>query len=380
MKTRINRKYIYVILYIAAIFAVIYGCKYIMDALVYAVTNLNSLLFDLTSAAGRILSVFIIVVMGFVFAYVLEPAVAFFQKHLKIKRIYSVTLLYFLIILLTALIIYAVIHKIGFYDRNNITNAFYLAYMHYKKQFIDLYNDFYALIRKYDFGGIFYTISDIVNNVDIDFLGIVRLIGKWSVNIFLSLIVAFYFLKDKTRILFGMNKYLDIIFPDKAVYAIKNVFGSIHEVFSGYIRGQLTDALLMSVLIACSLSILKIPFAVPIGILSGFTNIIPFFGAIMGFFLSVVTALISSGVLKAVIAGVVMLVLQQIDSIIIVPRIVGDNVSLSPVMVIIALAIAGNIFGIWGMVFAVPVTALIKTFIKKWLSKLENKKFDSQKI
>ncbi|MBQ6555481.1 MAG: AI-2E family transporter, partial [Firmicutes bacterium] len=172
-----------------------------------------------------------------------------------------------------------------------------------------------------------------------------------------------------------------LLLPENACRKLFLAAREIHEVFSGYIRGQLTDAVIMSVLISSALSIMKLPFSVPIGIFSGFTNIIPYFGAVMGLVLSVITALVSGGTGKAVLAAVVMLILQQIDGLIIVPKVVGEKVSLSPVLVIIALGVAGNLFGILGMVFAVPATALIKLFARKQLKKLaaakENNKLEN---
>ena len=73
-----------------------------------------------------------------------------------------------------------------------------------------------------------------------------------------------------------------------------------------------------------------------------------------------------------------MLVLQQADSLIIAPRLVGERVSLSPPAVIAALGIFGNLFGLWGMVFAVPAAALLKIFFIAIIDKIEEKKFAKQ--
>lgn len=375
MRSLMNKKYIFTALYIAALFAVIYGCKYLMDAAVYAITNLDRLLGGLADGIGRILGIFAIVVLGFVIAYILDPAVTFIQKKFHTKRIWAVTLIYIFIILLIAAAAAGIINKIIIYDSSDLSNAFFLAYENYKTQFNELYDKFYLFIRHYDLLGAFSNLKSHVAD-RFDYLRAARSFGKWAANIFLGLITAFYFLKDKDRILYVIEHSFSLILPSKVFDVTKQGINDIHEVFSGYIRGQFTDALLMSILISSSLSILRIPFAIPIGIISGFTNIIPFFGAIIGFLLAVTTALLSHGIFKAIVTAVILLLIQQADSIIIVPRIVGENVSLSPVMVIIALGIAGNIFGIWGMVFAVPVTALCKIFLEKGLHKLEIRRLE----
>ena len=128
------------------------------------------------------------------------------------------------------------------------------------------------------------------------------------------------------------------------------------------------------------LTILRIPFAAVIGIITGFTNIIPYLGALVGLLLSAGAAILDGNIGRAAAAVVVMLILQQIDSIVIAPRLVGERVSLSPAAVIASLGIAGNLFGLWGMVFAVPSAALIKIFSLRLIKKLDRKRLRIDKI
>ena len=132
--------------------------------------------------------------------------------------------------------------------------------------------------------------------------------------------------------------------------------------FSGYITGQMTDALIMAILISISFTIAKIPYAIMIGILSGFSNLIPYVGAVIAFLLSVAMGLLSGEPIRALYAIIIVLILQQVDIILIVPKVVGKSVELHPAFVIISLAVFGGLFGIFGMIVAVPCGALIKTF------------------
>ena len=77
--------------------------------------------------------------------------------------------------------------------------------------------------------------------------------------------------------------------------------------------------------------------------------------------------------MKALYAAIVVILLQQLDSAVIVPRIVGNKVKLHPVLVILALSVFGGLFGIWGMVFAVPITALIKVTVARIYSRRKNR-------
>ncbi len=109
-----------------------------------------------------------------------------------------------------------------------------------------------------------------------------------------------------------------------------------------------------------------------------FTNIIPYLGALTGLVLSVGAALLDGNIGQAAAAAGVMLILQQTDSLVIAPRLVGERVSLSPPAVIASVCIAGNLFGIWRMVFAVPAAELLKVFLLKMMRLIELKKFANQ--
>ncbi|MPM89179.1 hypothetical protein SDC9_136287 [bioreactor metagenome] len=138
-----------------------------------------------------------------------------------------------------------------------------------------------------------------------------------------------------------------------------------NRIFSGYIRGQITDAFVMASLISISFLIIGIDYPLVIGVISGFSNLIPYVGAIVAFVLSISVAFFSGTPIKALYAGIVVLLLQQLDSSVIAPRVVGNKVKLHPVFVILSLSVFGSIFGIWGMIFAVPVAAIIKVIFKR---------------
>lgn len=183
------------------------------------------------------------------------------------------------------------------------------------------------------------------------------------VNLLLGFVIAFYFLLDKEKFLKGGKALFKRLLPQKIYLLVRKAALDAHSVFSGYIRGQLTDAFIMSLLIASLLTILRVRFAVVIGIISGFSNIIPYFGALVGFALAVLSALLSGEALKAVYAAIAVIILQQLDSAVIAPKIVGEKVELSPPAVIIALAVGGKLFGLWGMIFAVPAVGIFKNII-----------------
>ena len=143
---------------------------------------------------------------------------------------------------------------------------------------------------------------------------------------------------------------------------IAGFFTEVYQVVIGYLCGQLLDAAIMGALFAVTFWFIGIPYGVIIGIFSGFSNLIPYFGAAVAFLLAVLSGLFSTDPMRAVYAAIVILLLQQLDSAVIVPRVVGSRVELHPVLVLLSLAVFGGFFGFWGLLFAVPLGALLKNF------------------
>jgi predicted PurR-regulated permease PerM len=142
----------------------------------------------------------------------------------------------------------------------------------------------------------------------------------------------------------------------KAVAIIAEMDGAL----GGFIRGQLTVGAVIGVCITIALLILHVKYALLIGVLAGLFDIIPYVGAIVGFVPSVLLALFNDGWQHAVLVAIVFVAIFQAEGHFISPRIVSDSVGLSPLSVIVAILIGGEIGGIGGMFLAVPIAALIR--------------------
>ncbi|HNU81001.1 MAG TPA: AI-2E family transporter, partial [Bacillota bacterium] len=138
-----------------------------------------------------------------------------------------------------------------------------------------------------------------------------------------------------------------------------------------FIRGQLLAALIVGILSSIGLSIIRLDFAILIGMTAGIANIIPYFGPILGSVPAVIVGLLSGNPVKALLAIIVLVAVQQIDGTLISPRIVGSSVGLHPVFVMLSMIIGGSYLGLLGMLIAVPIAAIIKMFLVRWM---ENKK------
>ena len=188
-------------------------------------------------------------------------------------------------------------------------------------------------------------------------------IGSSFLDILIGLTAAFYFLMEKKKFLVILNDFFIVFGGNGIAGYVSAVFHEVYSVFAGYLSGQILDAVIMAVLFSGTFFIVGLPHAVFLGLLSGFSNLIPYFGAITAFILAVVSGLLSGTPMKAVYASVLILLLQQVDSIFIVPKVVGKKVELHPVGVLFSLAVFGSWFGFLGLFLAVPLGALCKKLL-----------------
>lgn len=192
-------------------------------------------------------------------------------------------------------------------------------------------------------------------------------LSSFVFNLFLTLIISIYTLLLKDSILVFCDKVAKKIFSDCLYKNSKHWLQTTSTVFYKFLSSQFLDACIIGFSTTLLLWILNVKFALTLGILLGICNMIPYFGAI---FASVVTGMITfftGGLSKAISALLALVILQQIDGNIIGPRIMSGALDLNPIIVIISISIGGAYFGVLGMFLAVPVAAILKIILTKWL-------------
>lgn len=149
-------------------------------------------------------------------------------------------------------------------------------------------------------------------------------------------------------------------FPESARPKAKAVMLDLHHVLGGFIRGQLIDAVVVGISIFVVLTIFHVPYAYLIAVFSGVFQIVPYLGAIVAFFPAVTLALIYNGTGNAIGVAVAVIAVHQLDGNLIAPRIMRDNVGLSPLWVIVSVLTFSELFGFVGTFIAVPAAAMIR--------------------
>lgn len=199
--------------------------------------------------------------------------------------------------------------------------------------------------------------------------------GKFIWNFVIGLIISLYVLASKEKFAKSSTKLLYATFENRTANVILEATRFTHHKFIGFLSGKVVDSLIIGMLCFIVCTILQMPYTVLISIIVGVTNIIPFFGPWFGAIPSLIIILMVDPK-KALIFLIFICVLQQIDGNIIGPKILSESTGLSSFWIIISITIFGGLFGVPGMIIAVPLTAVLFAGINS----LANKKLVNKSL
>lgn len=189
-----------------------------------------------------------------------------------------------------------------------------------------------------------------------------------------SVVFAVHFLLDGKHILAYWKRLYNVLVDESAQNRFDTWLKEADTCFSGYIRGQFIDAATVGLLCSVFLSLLSIPYAPVIGTLTGLGNLIPYLGGVMGFG-SLAIACLAAGNIEAFFAGAICIcIIMMIDSNIINPMLLSNNVNVHPILVVASLIAGGAVGGLAGMLVAVPTGAFLKLQLDHYIDKKESEK------
>lgn len=188
-------------------------------------------------------------------------------------------------------------------------------------------------------------------------------------TIALTPLVAFYMMREWPAI----TNWVEDLIPRKNEKMIKDLLKQIDTKLSGFVHGQLTIAFFLGIIYAVALTIADLNYGFLIGITAGFLSIIPMVGSTLGLLTSVIVAWFQVGEINYVlIIAAIFLVGQIIEGNILSPKLLGDSVGLHPLWILFALMAGGSLFGILGMLLAVPVAAVIGVLVSFAIMQYKN--------
>ncbi len=349
--------------------------------------SIYALLLMVLNVLGSILHIFIPVFWGFFLAYLLMPLTNFLQKKMafmkysKSEKTYRAPAVILTIIMLVVFIIgFLSILITTFTSQAQIadldsTMAFFRGVASNLQSFYrSLINELSdvdfasAQIQEYVDGLVVY-FTDWINGFGKNMFSSIEDIPNLFSQLFLSIIFAMWFLLDGAKIAMYLGKVMYAILPDNVREKIADLIEDTDEVFSGYIRGQVLDAILMMIMISITLSLCKVKFAVAIGILAGLGNLIPYVGPFIAYAGTIAVCLLNGEFYKMIYSLIFLWIIQSIDGNIINPRLLGKQINIHPMYVIISILIGSEVGGLLGMLFAVPIAALLKKQFDRVLKK-----------
>lgn len=184
------------------------------------------------------------------------------------------------------------------------------------------------------------------------------------VNFFISLIFSFYVLTQKEKLGEQFSKLLRAYTKPDIYDYMKKVCALLYHNFSKFITGQCTEALIIAALFIVAMTVFGFDYAVMIGVLIGFTSLIPVVGAFIGCFIGAFLILVDDPV-KAVWFLVLFIVIQQIEGNLIYPHVVGNSVGLPSIWVLAAVTVGGSLMGVLGMLIFIPLLSTVYVLLRE---------------
>ena len=184
----------------------------------------------------------------------------------------------------------------------------------------------------------------------------------------LGFVVSLYLLEDKENLIRNIKRLIYAILKEEKADGFLNFCKEANFIFSGFVLGKFIDSVIIGIICFVGLSTLKMPYAILISLIVGVTNMIPYFGPLIGMVPAFFITLLDSPV-KAFWVLLFIIILQQFDGLYLGPKILGKSVGLSPLLIILSVLIGGGTFGVIGMFLAVPTMAIVLLIVERFIKR-----------
>jgi predicted PurR-regulated permease PerM len=384
-----NRKYLEISVYTLCVILL----ALILGKIVWNIVGLGQSLHSFIKFFKGVLAPFI---YGFFIAYFMNTTVRslervifkrirFFDTRPRPKRIITVTLTFVLYLGLVVWIVSYLVPEVVL-NISNLLSKLPTDLAYYQRQFYIYLGSDSALAQFLTSLNInlltSYDLTDIINKLVQPLVGglvsltnIVNALLSGTVtfaysllNVILGLVIAFYMLCDKEHYQETGKKFLHVLFKrKKRVGSILRLASSSNLMIEKFIVGKAIDSTIIGLIFFLVCMILRPPYALLLTLIVAITNMIPYFGPLVGVLLSTLIVLLASPS-QAIWILIITFTLQQFDGMYLGPKILGDSTGLPPILVILAILVGGAVAGVPGMFFGVPVTAIIRNLFTEYLN------------
>lgn len=304
--------------------------------------------------------------LGLLFSYLLSPVVSLIERHLPQGRkpqtshnlAVAITMLSLaaVFLLMTYLAINTLVQQI---DRIRFEDFGALF-----QQLTGGYQEFFSMIAaQLDKMG--FSVDTLFDRVT----AILQGTPEMLTTALFSVIFTVYFLIDGKNIFAYWKRVFRVMLSPRAQETCHTLVRDAQHVFSGYLRGQFVDAVVVGVTLSILLTIAGVPYGAIIGVLTGVGNLIPYVTGFVGYGSLIIACLASADMHSLVVGAICIAIVLVIDSNVINPRLLGSAIKVHPLLVIVSLIAGGVIGGVLGMLVAVPVGAFIKLQFDRYLQR-----------
>jgi len=325
------------------------------------------LLVGVLNFLGAIRATALLIVGALILAYLIYPLVRQLNVHMPV--IGSIFVVYALVALIGAVGLTFIVPQVG-RDLNSFVHAVPGLIAQFQQEMIaptsefvkripvddrmylaDLPSQFNSLAQQYGATTLQRSVSVLLSAASV--FGTVIIVP----------ILTAYMLLDAGNV----RRQLLGLFPARRRTKVNTIIDALDGVIGGFIRGQLIDGAIVGTMMFVMLTATHVPYALLIGIASGILNFIPYAGALIGFIPSVLLALAYNGPGNALLVALLIAVIHQIDGNFVSPRVLKENVGLSPLYIILAIIAGSELFGLAGTFLAVPVAAMLRVLREQLL-------------
>lgn len=320
-------------------------------------------------------------IIAAIIIYLLSPVVRTLKDKFKLKHTLSVLITYLLVFSFISLFIMLIVPTISDSISSLVANVQSIS----TTEISNFINKLFVtnLISPEKVTEIIQMIEDYIISFSSDLLSlstqIISSIGSFISNIailFLSLFMAFYALRDWDEISPKLAKFTRAMLPKKYADWTIRIARLTDKALKQFLIGKLYTCIILGLLISIGIYVvnfvtpLRIPYAPLIGFIIGITNIIPYIGPILGTVPCLIFALFS-GLPETIGLLAIILIMQQIDNIIVSPKILGNSVGLKPFWIVASVTIGGSFFGAAGMILSVPIASVILTLLMEKINSID---------
>ncbi len=304
--------------------------------------------------------------VGFTIAYVLNRPLKWMEFKLQLPRLLAVPLLYVVILIVVSGFIYYYLPQV-LENGGAVINALVVSVNNliaWANQ-----NDYVSPLLVYvqrDFGGFAEFISTTINRFMAQTSAFVLDLTGIFLNLFLGTIISLYMLFGKERQIGVLRKGVQIIFKEKA-HAILNFLGEVNKIFSQFISGLIVEAIIVGILAYIIFLLLGVRYGLILALIIMCMNVIPYLGPVVSAIPAILTTL-TYDPMKALWVALLLLVLQQFDGNYIGPKVMGSFIGMEPIWVIFSISIGAGVGGVFGILMAIPIAAIVKIV---WLKAID---------